>query len=345
MTTPRISVLMPVYNGGAYLRPAIDSILAQTFTDFEFLIIDDGSTDDSLAIARSYADPRIRLEPNGRNLGLIATLNRGLGLVRGEYIARMDCDDISFPGRLARQVAMLDRHPEIGLCGTWFERVEGKVRTIIRPPLDDGVIRLFLTFQNAFAHNTIMLRRSIIERYQLRYDPQYPHAEDYEFWTRCAEHTRLANLPEVLLRYHYHPANTSSRFAVQQGETADRVRRRQLQALGLPFTESEIALHHALAKFQYRADTSGLRQARDWLERLIEQGCRRYGVAPDEPRRQLARYWYGACGKRADQGLAIWRLFRSAPIGRAAPWEWQAKLWLRCLLRRPIPAPPTAAIS
>ena len=114
---------MPVYNGERYLREAIDSILNQTFKDFEFLIINDGSTDLSVEIIESYADKRISLAHNGQNLGLITTLNRGFDLACGEYIARMDCDDISLPDRLEKQVVFMDNHPEIGICGSWVSAI------------------------------------------------------------------------------------------------------------------------------------------------------------------------------------------------------------------------------
>jgi len=113
MISPSLTVLMPVYNGGEFLRGAVESILGQTYSNFEFLIVDDGSTDESLEICRGFRDPRIRLEENGRNLGLIATLNRGLDLAEGDYIARMDSDDVSFPARLARQVQFMEDNPHV----------------------------------------------------------------------------------------------------------------------------------------------------------------------------------------------------------------------------------------
>ena len=115
---PKISVVMPAYNAENYIREAIDSILAQTFRDFEFLIIDDGSTDHTVEIIRSYSDSRIRLYQNERNMGVAATLNRGLDLARGEYIARMDADDISLPERFAKQAAYMDAHPDVAVCGS-----------------------------------------------------------------------------------------------------------------------------------------------------------------------------------------------------------------------------------
>lgn len=338
MQQPRITVLMPVYNGAKYLRPAIESVLAQTFADFEFLIIDDGSCDDSLKICRAYVDTRIRLVENGVNLGLIATLNKGLGFARGEYIARMDCDDVCASERFEKQLRFMERHPEIGGCGTWFQKISEDKTEIIRPPVDDGAIRFFLMFDNAFAHNTMMLRRSVMERHALRYDPDYKYAEDYEFWVRCIRHAKFANLPEVLLNYRYHPENTSNRFQIEQGATADRVRIRHLESLGVFPDRDELELHNALAKFQFQGDMAGLTCAKAWLEKLVALGCRECGVPETAVYRHLARYWYGACGRQADLGWRVWRLFFSSPLGSAAPWEWQWKLLLRCLFWKRIEA-------
>lgn len=335
---PRVTVLMPVYNGGPYLAAAIDSILNQTYRDFEFLIIDDGSTDASRDVVAGYPDPRIRLVQNGRNLGLIATLNRGLELARGELIARMDCDDLSLPQRLEKQVAFLDRHPEVGVLGTWLEKFHDVSLEILAPPAADAAIRFRLVFDNAFGHNTIVMRRAVIVDHGLRYDSEYPYAEDYDFWVRCAEVTQLANLPEILVRYRFHPDNTSSRFRPEQYATADRVRRRQLARLFPALTDAEAGLHNALARYQFHADPAGLVAARTWLEKLASASGRVFGLAEREACRDLAPIWYGAAGKSAGAGLRVFRLFRASPIGRAARWEWQWKLLLRCLLRRPIPS-------
>jgi glycosyltransferase involved in cell wall biosynthesis len=131
--TPKVTVLMPTYNGAKVLREAIDSILTQTFGDFEFHILNDGSLDKSVDIIRSYADGRIRLEHNEGHLGLISTLNRGLDLARGGFIARMDWDDTSFPTRLEKQVYFMQVHPELGVCGTWIE-VKGKNNYLLKYP-------------------------------------------------------------------------------------------------------------------------------------------------------------------------------------------------------------------
>src|SRR3990167_9325600 len=141
---PLVTVLMPVYNGKKYLKEAIESVLNQTFRDFEFLIIDDGSTDKSAEIIKSFNDARIRLERNVTNLGLIKTLNNGLTLSRGKYIARMDCDDISLPKRLSVQVNFMEKHPEIGICGSWVKVMGLKQEFVNRYPQKHEETRAYL---------------------------------------------------------------------------------------------------------------------------------------------------------------------------------------------------------
>lgn len=330
---------MPVYNGGEFLRPAIESVIGQTYTDFEFLIIDDGSTDSSFAVCQEYRDRRIRLVRNEANLGLIATLNKGLELCEGEFIARMDCDDICLPWRLEKQLAFLDAHPDIGICGTWFEKFYGNCSQIMRVPVEDAHIRFSLVMDNAFGHNTILMRREVLERHGLRYDPDYRYAEDYEFWVRCSAHTRLANLPEVMVRYRYHPGNTSNRFRREQGATADRVRRRQFERLGLALDEDTLALFNSLVKFEFRGDLRRLAQAGSGLVALADRVADRLGIPRAFAYRKLGPHWYGACGSLADEGLRVWSLFLSTPIGRRALWTWGWKLLARCAAHRPITGP------
>lgn len=336
MNGPEITVIMPVYNGGHYLRPAIDSILAQTYENFELLIIDDGSKDDSLAICRSYSDARLRIVENGVNLGLVATLNKALDLALGKYIARMDCDDISLPERLEKQWRFMEAHPDYGGCGTWYSRLWDGPATVSKFPVEDADIRFYLTLDNPFLHSSMFLRRSVLEQYALRYDPRFLHAEDYEFWARCAGFAKFANLPEVLLRYRYHTNSVSHVFRAEQCEAADRVRARQLAALGIYPEADELSVHHAIVRFQFRGDITQLQQVKCWLEKLAQQSTVCCGISLSSAYRQLAHYWYGACGRSDSLGWRTWRLFRASPIGRAAEPSWQLKMLWRCLLGRRI---------
>ena len=204
MATARASVLMSVYNGEQYLAEAINSILDQTFTDFEFVIINDGSTDSTDDILRSYKDPRIRVFEQS-NIGLARSLNRGVSLARGEYIARMDHDDLSMPERLAKQVDFLDTHPEVGIVGAaclFRDEIKG---VEWKPPVHtlDEELRRNLIKGNPFIHTSVMMRKSLLEMVG-GYDESYPFAQDYALWVQLATHTKMANLPDVLVVHREH---------------------------------------------------------------------------------------------------------------------------------------------
>lgn len=202
MSSPRVTVLMPVYNAENYLDEAIDSILKQTFNNFEFLIINDGSTDKSVKIIEKYKDSRIKLINNEKNKGLVYTLNKGLSLAKGEYIARMDADDISLFKRLETQVSFLDENPEIGIVGTYVEFFgENIKRQVWRPPTEMPEIKVSLFFGSTFAHPTVMIRRKLFKTYKLKYNESYKSAEDYGLWQEAEKHFKLKNIPEVHLKY------------------------------------------------------------------------------------------------------------------------------------------------
>lgn len=204
---PRVTVLMSVYNGERFLRESVESILAQTFCDWELLIINDGSTDRSREIILSYHDPRIRLVDNERNLGLTNSLNRGLALATGQLIARQDADDISEPERLAKQVAFLDAHPEVVLLGTQFYRIDAQGQVLGRSHLPCDHIDLLwsLLFFCPFLHTSVMFAKSVVLETVGPYDPAYNGVEDYELWNRIARQWPVANLGEYLVRYRVHP--------------------------------------------------------------------------------------------------------------------------------------------
>jgi Glycosyl transferase family 2 len=200
---PVVSVILPVYNCPGYVDQAIDSILSQTYSDFELIIIDDGSTDETPTILRRRTEPRIRLFTQ-KNVGLAGTLNRGIELSRGRYIARQDQDDVSFPERLARQVAFLDAHPNCALVGTWAEIwVEGrKTGRLHAHPSDDSTLKYQLLLNNPFVHSSVMIRKLALDRVGgYSTDPERQPPEDYELWSRIARGFEVANIPEVLHAY------------------------------------------------------------------------------------------------------------------------------------------------
>ena len=204
-TAPRVTVLMPVYNGADYLAESIETILGQTLRDFEFLIINDGSRDGSQAILEGYAarDPRIRLLRQD-NMGLAATLNKGLALAQGEFVARQDQDDLSLPDRLAKQLAYLEAHPDCVLLGTRASIMADRTPTerAHDHPAFNTVLKLDLLFNNPFVHSSVMLRRErVLALGGYCTDRSRQPPEDYELWARIGRACRVANLPERLLVY------------------------------------------------------------------------------------------------------------------------------------------------
>ena len=222
---PKVSVLMPVHNSEKYLREAIDSILNQTFVDFEFLIIDDYSTDNSLQIVQSYNDPRIRLFRNETNMGIACSLNKGLELAKGEYIAPMDADDVAVIDRFTVQVDFLDNHLSIGIVGSAIEAIDeqGRPFRIVTKPFTDAEIRWHLLLRNPFTHSAVMLRRKLIEKNRLFYDRQFETVQDYDFWSRLLLLTKGANISQVLLRYRVHPKSSTKLNRQQQLRGHDKI--------------------------------------------------------------------------------------------------------------------------
>ncbi len=200
---PLVSVLMSVYENASTLRAALDSILAQSLADFEFIVIDDASTDNSKSIIQKYRDSRIILIENERNLGLTAALNVGLQSAKGKYLARMDADDIALPTRLEKQVAYLERHPEVGILGTAAEVIDaaGEPQGISNRPQTGLAIRWMSLLANPFLHPTVMFRRELLVEHSLTYDERFSTAQDYDLWGRLLQHTQGANLAEPLLQY------------------------------------------------------------------------------------------------------------------------------------------------
>ena len=228
-SNPKISVLMPAYNAEKFIAEAIESILAQTFIDFEFIIINDGSEDRTAEIVRAYKDPRIAFIDHAKNQGLVAVLNQGLDMARGEYVARMDADDIAYPERFAKQVEFMDANPHVGLVssnarifGDRYGALGDKRNKLLSNPEFPGVLDWFRGCR--VIHPSVMLRKKVFEKYNLRYDPDYVACEDYELWSRAARYMKIANIQEVLLNYRLHDSSITTRQNDIQTENAKRVR-------------------------------------------------------------------------------------------------------------------------
>jgi glycosyltransferase involved in cell wall biosynthesis len=242
MDNPVVSVVMPVYNGESYLSEAIDSVLNQTFRNFELLIIDDGSTDRTSEIVNSYQDARVRYDRNEHNRGIVYTLNKGIELARGTYVARMDSDDICFPGRLERQIAFMERHPSVDLCASEVVVFGSSDRQRRYPSKHDEIVCL-LFFYCCLAHPTVMFCRESFLAKGLLYSNDLGEAEDYELWIRAAQKVEMATIDEPLLYYRVH--NRQVTLVNNEGinNSADQLRRSQLAKLGIFPNDLNLIIH------------------------------------------------------------------------------------------------------
>ncbi len=212
---PRVSVLTPIYNTNPqHLREMIESILAQTFTDFEFLILNDSPDNTEIEkIVKEYAkhDKRIKYSKNSKNMGITPSRNTLLKMARGEYLAIFDHDDISVPERLAKEVAYLDAHPDVGVVSGWLQYF-GKNNGIVKNPESDFDIKVH-TIQNCYvAHTASMIRRSVLVDNGIEYEEVYTPAEDYRLWARLMDVTHFYNIQQVLVKYRWFGENTSERL-------------------------------------------------------------------------------------------------------------------------------------
>ena len=271
---------MSVFNGDGFLRNAIESILKQTYQDFEFIIIDDASTDATRSIISSYKDARIRIFANEENQGLVSCLNRGIELARGEYIFRMDADDISEPTRIERQIAFMDGNRSIGIAGTWIRTLKADGGEVREFPADPEAILCRLLFETVLAHPTVVFRKSVLMDNNLRYEQSFHRCEDYDLWVRAGRVTKISNISEPLLGYRIHSGQTGQKYSKIQGELIRRIHARQLDALGIRPSEQDLNLHRSIGKKVPQYRKSYLREVDGWLARL-EEANKKAGIYPE----------------------------------------------------------------
>ena len=335
--TPRVTVLMGVHNGERFLAEALDSILAQTFRDFEVLIIDDASTDRTASILADYTSRHacIHLMRNTSNLGLTRTLNIGLAAARGEYIARMDADDTAFPERIARQVAFLDMHPEVGVLGTGaaLMNADGTILRERHCATDHEAIAWRLFFTNDLIHTSVLFRSHIVGE-PVRYDEAVRRAQDHALWLRLCRVTRLAVLPEVLVHYRIHTDNiTTTDAGGVDASSAAQAARSAAEYLGRDVDIADMMVLRAPERCtQDPHPASRLRSAAGVLQDLHDAYVRTHhisGAAAPCIRRDMARRLldlaWTAC--HVVPGTALWTAlaaFRHDPsLLRFALWRWR----------------------
>lgn len=309
---------MAVHNGAAYLQEAITSILGQNFTDFEFVVVDDASHDGSLELLAKNKDSRLHILENAKQLGLSASLNLGIGAAVGEYVARMDHDDVSLPGRLSRQTAFLDAMNEVDIVGTWARTLGLRREQTWRYPVSNDEIRSEFVFSSSLVHSSVMWRKVAFYQRALHYDPAIARAQDYELWTRAAQAgLRFANLPEVQLRYRIHPNQVGRRNTDEQQEVANSVRERELARLGLAPSPAELVLHNRISRWELPRDETELAELERWL--LKVKAANTYSGVHETGSFSSAveRRWWVACRSLVKRGRRAWVRYSRSELSDA----------------------------
>lgn len=317
--THLVSVLMPVRNGERFIVDSIRSILCQNYKNFEFIVIDNASTDNSVPMVRAFHDNRIRLSANESNQGLVYSLNKAIGMAQGEFMARMDVDDVCHPRRFERQVHFLETHPDIGFCGTWVRRFgEHQAAQTYRRPVGAARVRAFAVFDNPMVHSSVMLRRDVFSRLDVGYRDEFANAEDYDLWTRLFEISLGENIPEVLLDYRVHAQSVTLQQSESMDRTACRVLKRELSRLGLEPTEDEVVRHRLWSTGRFNQDdvSQDIDCAEHWLVRLVEANRESRACDPAAFLWAAREIWFALCYRVLAEGRPILKRYFRSPISR-----------------------------
>jgi glycosyltransferase involved in cell wall biosynthesis len=321
---PKVTVLLPSYNGEKFISEALKSISDQTFSDLEILVINDGSIDGTLDILNKAKEPRLRIINNEKNLGLVASLNIGIDNALGEYIARMDQDDIALPERLEKQVKFMDSHNDVAACGTWvktFGKIDGFINKTLTDPED---IKANLLFYTSMAHPTVMIRKSVLSEFNLKYNPNDEYCEDYGLWSELAASKKLANLPEVLLLYQVHKESLSHVYEKNQKKGAINIRKKQLERLGIYPSQNEIRIHSELFPENGEATIKFLEKAEEWFLKILEANVRSKIYSEKSISNILYERWRTLIGLNSELNTLI--TFYKSPIFKIGPRKKYADL-------------------
>ena len=288
-TRPLVSIVMPAYNAAAFISDAISSVLAQTYEEFELVVVNDGSTDATADAVASFSDGRIRLFTLAKNSGLAAARNEGILRASGDFVAWLDADDLSHPHRLRHQVAYMTRHRNVGICGTWVRAIGGVRTTVWRYPRNPRYIYSQMLFDDPLATSSVMMRREALDGLDHWFASEFSYAEDYDLWERVAGVWDVVNLPRVLATYRVHDSQVSNQGMASKEEAIMRVQGRQLKRLGLAPTPTDWRMHFALGvRWGSGLDAQELSTLEHWLT-VLEEANEQQRVYPRRSFRQVLR--------------------------------------------------------
>lgn len=321
----KISIIMPVYNAEKYIYEAIDSILNQTIEDFELIIVNDGSTDNSEEIIKSFNDTRIKYYRNDINRGLIYSLNRAISISTGEYIARMDSDDISLPNRLEEQISYLEKNKDISIVGSWAEIFgKGVRKKYYKPEILHDSIRANMFFRCELVHPSVVYRKTFVDSMKILYDEDYKSCEDYQLWVRALKKYKCANIPKVLLKYRY-VSNSVTRIAdlkenkVNRDNLHKKIYKQMLIEFKFYPDNEELDVHRIISTEETIKSIDILYKIEKYLNKLIEHNCIHQIIDVKSFSNQMGYWWYRCCRRYINKRVGIHVYNKSSLRGQYNP--------------------------
>lgn len=329
---PNISVVMAAFNAEKYLAEAIQSILNQTYTDFEFIIVNDGSTDDTEKIILSFNDKRIVYLKNSTNKGLIFSLNEGISKSKGQYIARMDADDISLPTRLQEQYnAFQSNTSAIVVSSNYFLLTDSKLQ-LIKSSYSNSQLKTLLLFATCFCHPTVMFKKQSNRSY---YNSEFLHAEDYKLWTELAFEGEFVYLAKPLLKYRHHTNQVSVKHRLNQLEINNKIRSDYLSKANFDLNAEDINTLNKLGNNDFINSIELLNQIEKLLMKLVSQN-RKLNFAPEKDLDAIVyKFWIDSCGYN-NLGFSAFKVYKSSTLSKLmrTSLNVKIKLLLKIILRK-----------
>lgn len=331
MKEPLVSILLPAYNAENFIVKAITSITEQSYSNLEIIVINDGSTDATEEKINSINDDRIKLIRNEVNLGLIETLNKGIDICTGKYIARMDADDISAPTRIELQVRKMEESSIFGICGTWFEtykREEFYKSSKYNTANDD--IQIHQLYQIHLCHGTAIFRKEVLENF--KFDADYSHAEDFELWSRMKKRYQMTNIPQVLYRVNSHGENVSILNNDTQNKNTLRVISNQLQKIAnRPISKKEAVLYRKLCEADFNLQIKEITKLGELIIQLAAGDSELNLDNPKIYKEYLSNKWEHLCYNNIKKYLTITEIWK-----KYAPIRPSIKIQLKFIIKKKV---------
>jgi glycosyltransferase involved in cell wall biosynthesis len=285
---------MPVYNVEKYIKESVESVLNQTFTNFELLIYDDCCTDDTIKIIEQFNDNRITIIKNDENIGLTKSLNKGIKIAKGKYIARTDGDDICMPDRFEKQLKAFEGDSELGICGSWFLNFGDRDGITTYPEFHID-IQIGLLYQSQFCHVSVMIKKAVLEQNNLTYNENFVTAQDFELWSRIAHVTKTRNLPEVLMKCRFHSSSISVLKKEQQLRNRDQIIENQIKRIGYEKKIESVQLFIDFCNSRFDFNFQELEWLKVFLKDLIVENNKSNFIEKMLFENEIKEKWFHLC--------------------------------------------------